>query len=230
MNTEVLNSDEAVVEVAATPMESTQQLPASAPESLAVPVAMRSRGGLFHTAALRDLAPRTRLAARRLGPAGLGGLALLFAAVVVVFGLVQPVRHQVLDLQAQLSALDTARSTMRDQAQSPVDNAGDFLNRFPTRAELPAVVAAFGASANKAGVTLEEGTYTWRAQKGAALARYVIDLPVKGSYPAIRQFVSNALVAVPAASLDTLRLERREVVEGTVEARLRFTVFVRSSP
>lgn len=230
MNTEVLNSDEAVVEVAATPMESTQQLPASAPESLAVPVAMRSRGGLFHTAALRDLAPRTRLAARRLGPAGLGGLALLFAAVVVVFGLVQPVRHQALDLQAQLSALDTARSTMRDQAQSPVDNAGDFLNRFPTRAELPAVVAAFGASANKAGVTLEQGTYSLQVQKGASLARYVIDLPVKGSYPAIRQFVSNALVAVPAASLDTLRLERREVAEGSVDAALRFTVFVRSTP
>lgn len=230
MNTEVLNSDEAVVEVAATPMESTQQLPASAPESLAVPVAMRSRGGLFHTAALRDLAPRTRLAARRLGPAGLGGLALLFAAVVVVFGLVQPVRHQVLDLQAQLSALDTARSTMRDQAQSPVDNAGDFLNRFPTRAELPAVVAAFGASANKAGVTLEQGTYSLQVQKGASLARYVIDLPVKGSYPAIRQFVSNALVAVPAASLDTLRLERREVADGSVDAALRFTVFVRSTP
>jgi hypothetical protein len=55
-------------------------------------------------------------------------------------------------------------------------------------------------------------------------------LPVKGSYPAIRQFVSDALVAVPAASLDTLRLERREVAEGGVEAALRFTVFVRSTP
>ena len=229
MNTEVLNSDESV-EVPSTTMESTQQLPASSPEPLVAPVALFSRGGLFHTAALRDLAPRTRLAARRLGPAGLGGLALLFAAVVVVFGMVQPIRRQALDLQAQLSALDTARSTMRDQAQSPVDNAGDFLNRFPTRAELPAVVAAFGASANKAGVTLEQGTYSLQVQKGASLARYVIDLPVKGSYPAIRQFVSNALVAVPAASLDTLRLERREVADGSVDAALRFTVFVRSTP
>ncbi len=229
MNTEVLNSDEAVV-VPSTTMESTQQLPASSPESWVAPVALFSRGGKFHTAALRDLAPRARLVVRRLGPAGLGGLALLFAAVVVVFGMVQPIRRQALDLQAQLSALDTARSTMRDQAQSPVDNAGDFLNRFPTRAELPAVVAAFGASANKAGVTLEQGTYSLQVQKGASLARYVIDLPVKGSYPAIRQFVSNALVAVPAASLDTLRLERREVADGSVDAALRFTVFVRSTP
>ncbi len=230
MSIEVLNNEAAVAEIPSTNTESTQQLPASAPESLAVPVAVRSRGGLFHTAALRDLAPRTRLAARRLGPAGLGGLALLFAAVVVLFGMVQPIRRQALDLQTQLSALDTARSTMRDQAQSPVDNAGDFLNRFPTRAELPAVVAAFGASANKAGVTLEQGTYSLQVQKGASLARYVIDLPVKGSYPAIRQFVSNALVAVPAASLDTLRLERREVADGSVDAALRFTVFVRSTP
>jgi hypothetical protein len=70
---------------------------------------MRPRGGLFHTAALRDLAPRTCLAARRVGPAGIGGLALLFAAVVVLFAVVQPVRHQAVDLQTQLSALDSAR-------------------------------------------------------------------------------------------------------------------------
>ena len=119
---------------------------------------------------------------------------------------------------------------MRDQTRSPVDQAGEFLDRFPTRAELPAVLASFGASANTAGVTLEQGTYTFEAQKGASLARYVIDLPVKGSYPAIRQFVSSTLVAVPAASLDTLRLERREVADGSVEAALRFTVFVRSTP
>ena len=230
MNTEVMKGDEALADLPTATIDNTQQLSASAPEPLATPVAMRPRGGLFHTAALRDLAPRTRLAAKRLGPAGLGGLALLAAAVVVVVAVVQPIRHQAVDLQTQLSALDTARSTMRDQARSPADHAGEFLNRFPTRAELPAVLAAFGASANKAGVTLEQGTYSFQVQKGASLARYVIDLPVKGSYPAIRQFVSDALVTVPAASLDTLRLERREVAEGGVDAALRFTVFVRSTP
>ena len=204
MNTEVMKGDEALADLPTATIDNTQQLSASAPEPLATPVAMRPRGGLFHTAALRDLAPRTRLAAKRLGPAGLGGLALLAAAVVVVVAVVQPIRHQAVDLQTQLSALDTARSTMRDQARSPADHAGEFLNRFPTRAELPAVLAAFGASANKAGVTLEQGTYSFQVQKGASLARYVIDLPVKGSYPAIRQFVSDALVTVPAASLDTL--------------------------
>jgi len=227
---ETMNGDEALVEAPTITSENARHFPAPAAEPLAAPLAVRLRSGLFHTAALRDIAPRTRLAAKRLGPAGLGGLALLVAAVVVVFAVVQPVRDQALGLQSQLSALDTARSTMRDQVQSPVDHAGEFLNRFPTRAELPAVLAAFGVSANKAGVTLEQGTYSFQVQKGASLARYVIDLPVKGSYPAIRQFVSDALVAVPAASLDTLRLERREVAEGGVEAALRFTVFVRSTP
>lgn len=194
------------------------------------PLAMPARGGLFHTAALRDLGPRSRLAARRLGPAGLAGAALLLIAAVVAVAVVRPVHQQATDLQGQLAALDTARATMRDQAKTPADQAGEFLGRFPNRAELPTVLAAFGASANKAGVTLEQGTYTLEAQKGASLARYVIDLPVKGSYPAIRQFISDTLVTVPAASLDTLRLERREVAEGTVEAGLRFTVFVRSTP
>lgn len=216
-------------EIPAVVMEAPVSLASAAADAPLVS-GQRPRGGLFHTAALRDAAPRVRLAARRLGPAGIGGLALLVGALVVAALVVQPARHRAETLQAQLAALDSARATMRDQATSPADQAGEFLNRFPTRAELPAVVAAFGASANKAGVTLAEGTYTWEAQKGASLARYVIDLPVKGSYPAIRQFVSNTLVAVPAASLDTLRLERREVADGAVEAGLRFTVFVRSSP
>lgn len=229
MNTETLDGSPSL-EGTAVVMDAAVGASTAPAITAASPLSLRPRGGLFHTAALRDLAPRTRLAARRLGPAGLGGMTLLLAAVVVLFAVVQPVRHQAVDLQTQLSALDTARSTMRDQGRSPADQAGEFLNRFPTRAELPAVVAAFGASANKAGVTLEQGTYAFEVQKGASLARYVIDLPVKGSYPAIRQFVSNALVAVPAASLDTLRMERREVAEGTVEASLRFTVFVRSVP
>ena len=105
MNTAVMNGDEALADLPTATIDNQQPLPAAAPEPLATPVAMRPRGGLFHTAALRDLAPRTRLAAKRLGPAGLGGLALLVAAVVVVVAVVQPVRHQAVDLQTQLSAL-----------------------------------------------------------------------------------------------------------------------------
>lgn len=181
-------------------------------------------------AVLSELAPRARLLARRLGPAGLAGTALLLAAIVATAVFVLPAREQAAAMREQLSALADARSTMRDRSTAPADRADDFLARFPRRDELPSVLAAFEASAGKSRVELLQGTYTFETPKGAALARYAVDLPLKGSYPAIRDFTHHVLAAVPAASLDSLRLERKEVAEGVVEAELRFVVFVRSAP
>ena len=122
-------------------------------------------------ASISELGPRGRLLARRLGPVGLGGLGLLVVALVTATTLVLPAHEQVAAMRVQLSALADARSTMRDRAAAPADRAGDFLARFPTRAELPSVLAAFEASAGKSQVELLQGTYTFETPKGAALAR-----------------------------------------------------------
>lgn len=177
-----------------------------------------------------DAIPRLRMAARRLGPAGLAGIALLSLVAVVAVSVILPAREHASEMREQLSALSEARSAMRDRSTTPTGGAGDFLSRFPTRDELPSVLAAFEASAGKAQVQLLQGSYAWETPKGASLSRYTIEFPVKGSYPALRDFMNRALVAVPAASLDSLRLERKEIAEGVVEAELRFTVFVRSAP
>lgn len=179
---------------------------------------------------LRDAGLRLRLLARHLGPIGLAGLGLASAAVAVMFTLVLPAREQARAMNAQLTALADARSTMRDRSAGPADRAGDFLSRFPTRDELPSVLAAFEASAGKAGVRLLEGSYRLETPKGATLSRYSLQFPLKGTYPALREFVGRTLVAVPAASLDGMRFERAEVAEGLVEAELRFTIFVRNAP
>ncbi len=180
---------------------------------------------------LRDLVPRSVMTARRLGATGMGGLGLLVIAVALTVGVIAPVQRQADSMRAQLSALDTARSAMRDQRHGQSNSrAGDFIGRFPTRAELPTVLAAFGASATASGVELAEGSYTYEAPKGAALAHYNVNFPVTGSYPAVRQFIDGALIAVPAAALDSLRLERAQVADGSVAATLRFKVYVRGNP
>lgn len=179
---------------------------------------------------LRDAGPRLRLLARRLGPIGMAGLGLAGAAVAVMSTLVLPVQKQARAMNHQLAALADARSTLRDQSVRPADRAGDFLSRFPTRDQLPSVLAAFDASAAKSGVGLVEGSYRLETPKGAALSRYTLQFPLKGTYPALRNFVDRTLLAVPAASLDGMRFERAEVAEGLVEAELRFTIFVRNVP
>lgn len=184
-----------------------------------------SLAGVWHEAG-----PRLHLAARRTGPAGLAGVGLAAIAGVLSFTLLVPLQREAAGLQGQLDALGAAQASMRGGVSShPEATAGEFLRRFPARGDLPAVLATFSATAAAAGVQLEQGTYALERSKGAHLARYRMSFPVKGQYPGIRSFVDNVLVAVPAASLDSLRLERAEIDSGVVGAELQFTVFVRES-
>jgi hypothetical protein len=55
---------------------------------------------------------------------------------------------------------------------------------------------------------------------------YQLNLPVKGSYAAIWQFALSALRAIPFASLDDISFRRDSIGDATVEARLRFTLYL----
>jgi hypothetical protein len=98
---------------------------------------------------------------------------------------------------------------------------------LPTRAEIPAVIGKIYAQAQTAGVSIDKGRYAYVPAKGGAIGRYEVEFPVSAAYPAIRTFINGTLTAVPAASLDKLRFERKAVGEQVVNADVGFVVFVR---
>lgn len=203
-------------------------VPAANAPAARAPALSRAAGALAD--AWHEAAPRLHLAVRRTGPAGLAGVGLVAIAGVLAFTLLLPLQREAAGLQGQLEALGAAQASLRGGVTNhPEATAGEFLRRFPARGDLPAVLATFSATAVAAGVQLEQGTYALERPKGAHLARYRMSFPVKGQYPDVRTFVDNVLVAVPAASLDSLRLERAEIDSGVVGAELQFTVFVRES-
>ena len=59
------------------------------------------------------------------------------------------------------------------------------------------------------------------------IAFYRITLPIRGTYPQIRQFVAATLKSMPIASLDALRFERKKAGDSQLEAQLRLTVYFR---
>ena len=59
------------------------------------------------------------------------------------------------------------------------------------------------------------------------LAFYRITLPLRGTYPQIRQFVGSTLKSMPVASLEGLRFERKKVGDTRLEAQIRLTVYFR---
>jgi hypothetical protein len=79
--------------------------------------------------------------------------------------------------------------------------------------------------AAQAEVALDQGDYKWAP--GADVQRYRIELPVKGSYPALRGFVEQVLLRLPFVALDELSVKRETVGDETISATLAFTLFLR---
>jgi hypothetical protein len=81
--------------------------------------------------------------------------------------------------------------------------------------------------AAKSGLVLSQGEYKAGYDKASQVATYQIVLPVKGQYNAIWQFSMQALRAMPFAALDEISLRRDAIADPAVEARLRFTLYLK---
>ena len=171
-------------------------------------------------------AGRLSLRLQRLGPLALAGIALLFAAFVMVFSMLMPMQQRASELQAALATAVRHPSLEARSAQTTT-SANAFVARLPLRTDLPLVLATVLQQARAAGLSLDQGAYDMSSGKSKRVGRYVISLPVQGTYPQLRRFVDATLLAVPAASVESLRLAREKVGSATVTAEIKFTVFVR---
>lgn len=88
------------------------------------------------------------------------------------------------------------------------------------------VKVLFGLAA-KAHLSLNQGEYKFAYDKASRITSYQIVLPVKGSYQDIWQFALEALRALPFAALDDIGFRRENVNATQVEARMRFTLYLK---
>jgi hypothetical protein len=92
--------------------------------------------------------------------------------------------------------------------------------------KLPDELERVYSLARAANLELLQGEY--RLEKPAfGIVFYRITLPIRGSYPQIRQFVGATLKNMPIASLDALRFERKKAGDTQLEAQVRMTVYFR---
>ncbi|NGZ88008.1 hypothetical protein [Duganella aceris] len=81
--------------------------------------------------------------------------------------------------------------------------------------------------AAKSKLILSQGEYKAAYDKASRVSTYQIILPVKGPYQSIWQFSMQALGQMPFASLDEVGFRRETIADATVEARLRFTLYLK---
>jgi hypothetical protein len=161
-----------------------------------------------------------------MGPAGVLGVGVLIFCVPFYFSAVGPAESE---LQAQRSVAERLRSRAPFQPVAGEGRAEElrrFYGLFPPLEKLPDELERVYALARSAKIELLQGEY--RLEKPPfGMAFYRITLPIRGTYPQIRQFVAAMLKSMPIASLDALRFERKKVGDPQLEAQLRLTVYFR---
>jgi hypothetical protein len=157
-----------------------------------------------------------------LGPAGVAGLGVLLFCVPFYFSAFAPA-------QAELARRSTAAKRLPAQPVALIDGSSElerFYGRFPRLDRLHGELEALYAHARASNVQLLQGEYRLESKAGE-LTAYHITLPVRGSYPQLRQFVGRVLKGMPTASLDALRFERKKAADAQLEAQVRLTIYLR---
>ena len=155
------------------------------------------------------------------------GLVLLLVSAVFWFGTLAPMRDSVAELRAEVERMAQADRVAGRGPRSLDAQARAFVQRLPSRADLPGVVAVVAEQAKTAGLVLERGDYEFLLTKSGAVARYRLTLPVSGTYPQIQRFVSATLARLPPVALAGLKIERDAVGDAQLHASLQFVVMVR---
>jgi hypothetical protein len=171
---------------------------------------------------------RLQLLARRAGPAACVAAALLIAGIAATAWALLSRQAQ----QAAAAALPAAPTQLVEAPPPP--NANENLAAFyqtlgEKRYAEQQVKILFGIAA-KTNLSLDQGEYKFGYDKPSRVSTYQITLPVRGPYANIWQFSLQALAAMPFAALDEVNFRRETITDPVVEARLRFTLYLKEQP
>jgi hypothetical protein len=162
------------------------------------------------------------------------GPALCLAVVLLALGLVLwawllPQRMaQAIAMQQPLPA--PASLVPAPPPPSANENLALFYQTLGERRYAEQQVRTLFGLAAKTGLSLRQGEYRFGQDRAAGLSTYQITLPVRGPYQNIWQFALQALAAMPFAALDEISLRREAIGDPVVEARLRFTLYLKEQP
>jgi hypothetical protein len=182
----------------------------------------------------RALLWRLRIAARAAGLPGGAALAVLGATALAWWTASVPAQRELARLEQALQQRPVPGVAAAAPADVAPDPVGEELRRFQALLVAPdatqPVLAGITAAARRHGVTLGPASFRLEPPGTGDIGRYTLDWPVRGDYPGVRRFVAEVLRQHPSLALDTLELRRPDATERAVEARLRWTLYLATTP
>lgn len=190
-----------------------------------------------------------RHGAARLGLPGWVGIGLLAFTAWGEWVEAPAIRQETASLhrswQARTRELSQLRADPRQAvAVSPQQALDAIYGRLVPHDGRSAALAALLSQAQAAGLQVQAVSYRaqeYRAQAARAhgpspgssadglpgVVRHEVALPVRGPYPALREWLAQSLGTQPALSLDALQIKRSDALADTVDARISLSLWVR---
>lgn len=109
-------------------------------------------------------------------------------------------------------------------------NLANFYDTLGEAAYAEQQVKALFALAAKNALVLSQADYKMLYNKDGRYAAYQVNVPVRGSYAAVRKFAEQILLTIPFASLDQIQFRRDAIGNTSVESRLKLTIYLADKP
>lgn len=163
---------------------------------------------------------------------GLIGLGLAGAAATLYVAGIGPGMARMTQLQQEaLSVRDFARAAGAANVTPPAQETWleHFYRLLPVKSSAPDWLRVIHSAARAQSLSLEQGDYKLKLEKNGRLVAYEIGFPLRGTYIQMRQFVAEVLERIPAVALDEFIIKREAIGHSTIEASVRFTLFMNGS-
>jgi Tfp pilus assembly protein PilO len=147
----------------------------------------------------------------------LSGVFVIAADVVLTFAVLKPQAAEIRVLQEKFSGLKKGPAAAKA--------ISDFEKTLPDGKGLARVISSLFTAARASGLTVTSGDYRPETAREADISRYTVQFPVEGSYSQIKRFIYSLENIAASAVIEEIVLSRSRAAEGTIEVRIRITVY-----
>ena len=171
-----------------------------------------------------------RRAVAATGLPGWAGVVLLLGCVLMWWLAIEPMRSETESLRVAAAdaqqRLVSKSSAATLPTASPQQQLDAFRHRFGDAQTISSSLGRLQAIARQQGLHLAQAEFRFTSNAGEPVMRYTIELPIKAGYRALRRFTRAAMLELPGLAIEEVSLRRGGPKSPTLEARLRFVLFL----
>ena len=165
---------------------------------------------------------------QRQGWLAFAGLLLLLLALALQWIWVDGLHARNAELHAQLQAQRQAQVQKPQASEDKAQRQAAFYATLPDASAAMDAIGVLNRAAARHKVVLVTAEYRVARQGTGPLLRYQISVPLRADYVHLHAWLTEVMNALPNAALDDLSLKRDDAAQELLDARLRFTVFLRA--